>query len=242
MARKLTRKESEEVQFTPIASGPRDLRERIAGAWSEFKWLFILGAAVLCGAIYFIFSIWGSHRPDLTVCVISSSGAVSREDCERLRAELNGCALDMNMDGAILTDFRSCLYSPQPPEPAEAAAAYDNYVSLVEGKKAFAFICDPASARHLTETGQYETLDQFSKRLPAGCGSVTIDASFPLFSGDPALRRDFEGWKLMLGGYSQGGYDRLRETRTEVKSARIFFEAIISELDLPDTEASQRGS
>ncbi|HNX14150.1 MAG TPA: hypothetical protein PK854_02905 [Oscillospiraceae bacterium] len=215
MARKLTSKEQSDPVFTPIRTKAEVGRwERFSDFWSEFRWLVILGIAVLLIIIYAVFSVF-SKTPDLTLCIVTTGTAADAELGDRLVKELTPYAMDMNGDGKVLLVTEYCTIGSS--GATEAAFELD-----IAGGKKFAVLSSPEATKYLAEHNLDEPMTSFSDKLPAGTVGVKV-GQLDVFEKDLALYDDLEGWTFLMRSYSAEGLNKARETKTEQASAFHFY-------------------
>ena len=216
MARKLTKKEQDDTTFTPFRQKEEVSRwERISDFWTEFRWLMILGIAVLLVIVYMVVSIIGKV-PDLTICIVTTGAPADSDLGDRLIAELTPYAMDINGDGKV-------LLKPEPYIVGSEAFERD----IAEGKK-FMLLSSPEATQYLAKHNLTEPMTSFSAILPADIIGPKIE-QLGLFEKDLALYDDLAGWTLSVRGYSAEGLDKAKETKYEVISAVHFYALILNE-------------
>ncbi|HOP10859.1 MAG TPA: hypothetical protein PK629_05150 [Oscillospiraceae bacterium] len=230
MARKLTQKEQNDPVFSPLRSKAEVSRwERFTDFWSEFRWLVILGVAVLLIVVYTVFSLT-SQVPDLTLCVVTTDTVPDGQLGPRLIAELTPYAMDMNADGKVLLAVEYCTIDSQNQEANEA------FTQDVAGGKKFLILSSPEATQYLADHNLIEPMTSFTEKLPAGTIGVGID-ELNIFVEDLQLHDDLTGWTLLMRSYSAEGLDKLKETKSEQISAFHSYALMLTEYtgEIPDT-------
>lgn len=230
MARKLTEKERQGEVFTPIRTREQTGGwERFKDVWSEFKWLFVFCAAVVAALTYGAVSIF-SNRPDVTVCVISSTEIISDELTERLRTALTPYAGDENADGKVLIEMSVCYFDTEQPADSVKAMYWQKFENEVVTPGKFVIICDDATKQYLAENGLLENLSKYSTVLPEDTYGVGFRQLYT-FIDDPELYTIFDGWHVALRNYTtedlMNNKDYSRSVRRECARGERFFEYLL---------------
>ncbi len=216
MARKLTQTEQEQNAFTPLRHKEEVSRwERFTDFWSEFRWLVILGIAVLLIVVYLVVS-FTSTVPDLTLCVVTT-GTAAEEDLEdRLTEILTPYAMDINGNGRVLLKIETYTIGSE---------AFEQEIA---GGKKFILLSSPEATQYLAEHKLTEPMTTFSAILPADIIGPKIEQLYP-FSREIALHDDIKDWTISVRSYSAEGYDKAKETKYEVISAIHFYAYLLNE-------------
>ena len=223
MSRKLTSQELKDEGFTPIQSKPENLGQRLAALWAEYKWLYIFLVLFAAAAAFGIYSCFGNHPPDLTVCVISHDSVISDEVCDRLTEEITEFAFDVNGDGAVKLSATAAYSGDDWQGDAAKTAARQVYDSLVTGGRGFAVICDSATKQTLIESGMCADMTEYSTQIPDQPASVALWDVY-VFDDDRELYQIFRDYHVILLKSADNGADRTPAVKREIESAKLFFE------------------
>jgi len=230
MARKLTTKEQNDPVFSPLRSQSEVSRwERFSDFWSEFRWLVILGIAVLLILTYTVFSFF-SKTPDLTLCVVTTDTIPDAELGSRLITELTPYAMDINADGKVLLAVEYCTVNSSNQDTNEF------FTRDVVGGQKFLILSSPEATQYLIQNNLVEPITSVSDKLPADSVGVKIDL-LGIFEDDLALYDDLTGWTLLMRSYSAEGLDKAKETKYEQISAFHAFALMVNEWlgEIPST-------
>lgn len=178
-------------------------QEKAENYWYHYKWHTIVGAVVLCFAVFFVKDLFFRTMPDASIVVVSGS-YLSTEGLEELAGSLETAATDFNGDGKVIIstdsisipagDLSGASDESQPPQ------MQGNQMDYASSMKLMTVITAGTDPIYLLDKAAYDYITR-----PTEGGMSTADEIFAPLDGIPGAQGNALPFSATLLAQTGGG-------------------------------------